>query len=170
MKTKIGYSLALLISIISYCNSIAQSDTSFTYKGKPIPPEALLTFFPDLYIDSKTYDSIVDLDTCIYPVQVDAYLINKKLAYVYTSAKGINTTAYPNCDMGYSYYAKHNNTYIIEGSLCGNWKNASMAYTFFISLKENKLHRLGGFIPSGKIPYRIVGNEIIDGAKHYKIP
>ena len=65
----------------------AQIDTTFSYKGKLISPEALMPFFPNLET-GKSADTI-DLSTFIlkYPLRIDSPITNFPPEFGYTDAE-----------------------------------------------------------------------------------
>lgn len=138
----------------------------FVYNGKPVSPEALIPFLPDLERGDTVLLGRVNLKE----------LESKSRLMIDTIGSQIRYRSYYNGgSIAYQIAASiSKNRYVLKVYESGGG-SFTMPYVFIVKVEGNDLVKIGYFVPEPQyldpsFTIEVNDNEIIDGTIRYKIP
>jgi len=158
----------VLILLLIATGLFAQSDVPLNYRNKPLTPEALKPFFPDM--EDSSGKQVVDLNAPFTrPVVQDTGL------WLHSRSEKWYSVNLADGDFSgfvkYLVLAKVKDKYIVLAYL--NWGGTfTQGLVFFLTLKDDKLYKVGGFETPNVRDFDITikGDEVIYRSRHYRVP
>ena len=162
-------------------SSDAQIDSSFSYRHKLIPPEALVAFFPNLE-SGKSADSI-DLRKVAFnkPIKIDSPVTNfsPDLGYTEEDKKNwflkrfsLESEMNYGASASYSVIGKtRDGKFVVLASWSGGGTFITPNRMLVLIIKNDKLIKIDGFdaYENGNVPMELRGTELMCGKKKYNI-
>ena len=159
---------SLLLTVFSMALLCKAQTREFTYNGNPISPKALFKLWSG--------DSIVELKDYLYDSKTSKSLnwytqSQKDSFYRLEILVTDDGSAYPHyVDLAYKVwgYTPHGKFIVLWKCIAGTNQNYNLV--MILDLKQGNLIHVGDIDYDYKLPLAIMGNQIVNGSRHYLIP